>query len=217
MESRGRPDMAVQLWQQILLSDPNNTEAFAGLAQGSTSSWAPSIRPTRRSIACARSTPTTPTLPKSRPSQHPSQSDQLRQAGDLARQGKLDDAMGIYRQLYGDHPPDGDIALAYYQTLYGTPNGKESRHCRHARAGRSAIPAITRFAIALGVMLTYDGRTRAEGIRILQAHPRTPMRRPALRQALIWDAANPSSADELREYLKAHPQDAEVAGHLRTE
>ncbi len=33
LESRGRPDMAIQIWQQILLSDPKNTEAMAGLAR----------------------------------------------------------------------------------------------------------------------------------------------------------------------------------------
>ena len=31
-EARGRPDMAIQLWQQILLSAPGNTEALAALA-----------------------------------------------------------------------------------------------------------------------------------------------------------------------------------------
>jgi tetratricopeptide (TPR) repeat protein len=33
LEARGRPDLAIQLWQQILLSDPRNTAALAGLAQ----------------------------------------------------------------------------------------------------------------------------------------------------------------------------------------
>src|SRR5208282_1378002 len=33
LESRGRPDMAIQLWQQILLSEPGNTEALAGMAR----------------------------------------------------------------------------------------------------------------------------------------------------------------------------------------
>ena len=33
LESRGRPDMAIQLWQQILLSDPKNIDALAGLAK----------------------------------------------------------------------------------------------------------------------------------------------------------------------------------------
>ena len=33
LEARGRPDMALQLWQQVLLSEPNNPEALAGLAR----------------------------------------------------------------------------------------------------------------------------------------------------------------------------------------
>ena len=94
--------------------------------------------------------------------------------------------MRIYRQLYGDQPPNGDIALAYYQTLYGTASGKQQ-----AIAGMRALvdrnPTDPRYAIALGVMLTYDQHTRAEGIRILQAHPSDPGAQSALRQALIWD------------------------------
>ena len=113
--------------------------------------------------------------------------------------------MRIYRELYGDRPPDGDIALAYYQTLYGTSGGKESAIAA-MRALARAIPEIARYAVELGVMLTYDARTRAEGIRILREHPQDPSAQTALRQALIWDAANPTSAAELREYLKAHPR-----------
>ncbi len=122
--------------------------------------------------------------------------------------------MRIYRQLYGDHPPEGDIGVAYYQTLYGTATGKAA-----AMAGMRALaernPGDQRYAIALGTMLTYDARTRAEGIRILQAHPQDSDAQAALRQALMWDSANPASAAELREYLKAHPQDTEVARSLR--
>ena len=33
LESRGRPDIAVQVWQQILAADPNNAEALAGVAR----------------------------------------------------------------------------------------------------------------------------------------------------------------------------------------
>ena len=33
LESRGRPDMAIQIWQQILLSAPGDTDALAGLAK----------------------------------------------------------------------------------------------------------------------------------------------------------------------------------------
>ncbi len=64
-------------------------------------------------------------------------------------------------------------------------------------------------------MLTYDAKTRAEGIRILKEHPKDSNAQTALRQALIWDSANPASAAELRQYLKDHPQDTEIAGHLK--
>src|SRR5580658_4145180 len=33
LEVRGRMDMATQTWQQVLLSDPNNVDALAGLAR----------------------------------------------------------------------------------------------------------------------------------------------------------------------------------------
>ncbi len=141
-------------------------------------------------------------------------SDELRHAGDLAKQGRNDDAMRIYRQLYGDHPPDGDIAMAYYQTLYGTASGKQE-----AIAGMRGLaernPGDPRYSVQLGIMLTYDQRTRAEGIRILRAHASDPDAEAAYRQALIWDSSNPASAEALREYLKLHPEDQEIQKALK--
>jgi tetratricopeptide (TPR) repeat protein len=64
-------------------------------------------------------------------------------------------------------------------------------------------------------MLTYDSRTRAEGIRLLKEHSGDPSAQSALRQALMWDSANPASAAELRQYLKSHPQDTELTGRLK--
>ena len=214
LEARGRPDMAAQLWQQILLSTPENTEAMAGLARdyklmGSAdlSNQAldrlRKVNPKDPNIARIEAMPSTLVA-----------SSQLRHAGELAQQGRFDDAMRIYRQLYGDHPPEGDIALAYYKTLYGTSAGKAE-----AVAGMRALadrnPGDARYAVELGIMLTYDQHTRAEGIRILEAHPADLDAQTGLRQALMWDSANPASAAELREFLKSHPQDKELAGRLK--
>jgi tetratricopeptide (TPR) repeat protein len=214
LESRGRPDMAIQVWQQVLLSDPRNVEALAGLARdyklngNSEQSDAAlerlrSVNPNDPNIARIQALASTR-----------AQSDRLRQAGNLARQGHNEEAMTIYRELYGDLPPDGDIALAYYQTLYGTANGKESAIAA-MRALGARNPGDSRYEVELGVMLTYQASTRAEGIRLLKAHAQDPNAQSALRQALIWDAANPASAAELREYLKAHPQDTEIESHLK--
>jgi tetratricopeptide (TPR) repeat protein len=214
LESRGRPDMAIQLWQQILLSDPRNTDALAGMARdykmtGSNDKASEALERLRKV------NPNDPNIGKiAGMTSTRAQSDRLRQAGELARKGKAEDAMRIYRELYGDHPPDGDIALAYYQTLYGTPTGKDTAIAA-MRALEQRNPGDTRFAVELGIMLTYDPKTRAEGIRILDAHPKDPNAQTALRQALIWDSANPKSAAELRQYLKDHPQDTEISGHLK--
>jgi len=214
LESRGRPDMAIQLWQQILLSAPGDTDALAGLAKdyrliGSTdlSNQAldrlRKINPRDPNIARIESLPSTA-----------AESDALSHAGKLTREGRNDEAMRIYRQLYGDKPPNGDIALAYYQTLYGTSSGKPAAVAglRELAAQNAGDP---RYAVALGTLLTYDARSRAGGIRILQAHPHEPSAQAALRQALVWNSANPETASQLRQYLQAHPEDTELAGHLK--
>ena len=214
LESRGRPDMAIQIWQQILLSDTKNTEALAGLARDYKLTGA--AEKSSEALSRLRSiNPNDPNIAKIESmASVRSQSEALNRAGDLARAGKLDEAMRIYRQLYGDHPPDGDIALAYYQTLAGTAGGKEV-----AVAGmRSQVehnPGDPRYPIALGTILTYDARTRAEGISILRQHSQDSDAQAALRQALVWESANPASAEELRQYLKEHPQDTELTGRLK--
>ncbi len=208
--------MAVQLWQQVLLSEPNNSEALAGLARdyklmGAADKSDEALGRLRREH------PNDPNIAKiAAMTSTAAESSELKQAGELARQGRADESMRIYRQLYGDHPPDSDVGMAYYQTLYATNTGKAA-----AVAGMRAMadrnPGSAPFSVALGTMLTYDPRTRAEGIRILQAHPQDAEAQAALRKALIWNSANPSSAAELRQYLKQHPHDTEVAGNLRTE
>ena len=214
LESRGRPDMAIQIWQQVLLSDPKNLDALAGLARdykltGNAEQADAALERLRTA------NPNDPNIAKIQAlASTKAQSDELRQAGNLARQGHNEQAMKIYRELYGDRPPDGDIALAYYQTLYGTAGGKETAIAA-IRALAARNPGDSRYEVELGRMLTYQANTRAEGIRILKAHPQDPNAGPALRQALIWDAANPASAAELREYLRAHPQDTEIETHLK--
>jgi len=213
LEARGLPDMAIQLWQQVLLSDPKNAESLAGLARDlklSGSGQAIEALDRLRKV-----NPNDPNIAKIQAlASTPAESADLRQAGDLARQGKADDAMRIYRQLYGDRPPDGDIALAYYQTLYATAGGKQQAiAAMRAAAARNA--ADPRYSIGLGIMLTSAEKTRAEGIRILKEHPQDLNAQTALRQAIVTDAANPDSAAELRDYLKDHPQDPELEGRLK--
>ncbi|MGD0630218.1 MAG: tetratricopeptide repeat protein, partial [Terracidiphilus sp.] len=213
LEARGRPDMAIQLWQQILLSDPNNVESLAGLARDLKLTG--SDKATDALDRLRKASPNNPDIARIEGLANTrAESDSLRQAGELAGQGKADDAMRIYKQLYADRPPDGDVALAYYRTLYGTASGK-AESIAGMRAAAERNPGDPRFAVELGIMLTRDQKNRAEGIRILTEHPKDANAQAALRQALVWDAANPASAAELREYIKAHPNDTELAGRLK--
>ena len=213
LEARGRPDLAAQVWQQILLSDPKNPQALAGVARsfrlsGNSAASSAAIEKLRKL------NPNDPNIKKLE-SLHSnrSQDQRLAMAGTLAKSGNAVAAMKIYREYYGDHPPDGDIGLAYYDTLYATPDGRDEA-IAGMRAMAARNPSDPRFAVELGRMLTYDPRTRAEGIRILQQNQGVDDAATALRQALLWDAANPASATELRDYLKSNPQDKELAQKL---
>jgi len=214
LEGRGRPDIAAQVWSQILLSDPNNLQAMEGVARcyrlsGDSKASDEALDRLRRA------NPNDPNLSKIQSlTSNKTRDVRLGEAGALAKAGNAEAAMKIYRDYFGDHPPDGDMGMAYYDTLYATANGKQEA-INGIRAMANRNPTESRYAVALGRMLTYDARTRSEGIRILREHDKDSDAAAALRQALVWEAANPSSAPELKEYLKEHPNDTELAGKLK--
>ena len=49
------------------------------------------------------------------------QSVRLKEARSLAQQGKYADAMKVYRDLYPNGPPAGDMALEFYETQAAIP------------------------------------------------------------------------------------------------
>jgi tetratricopeptide (TPR) repeat protein len=213
LEVRGRMDMAAQTWQQVLLNDPNNTEALGGLARAYKLAGQPALAQTyidRLKVI----NPNDPGI--ARAETMGTQTDhnaELAQAGKLAQQGQYAEAMQLYRKLFGDAPPAGDIALAYYETEAATEDGRA-----HAIAGlRNLVaknPGDSRFQVALGRILTYNPKTRAEGRKILEQHPLDPQAVEALRQSLLWDAQNPATSADIRDYL-AHHNDQQLADALR--
>lgn len=214
LQSRGRDDIAAQVYRQILMADPNNIEAITGLARyyklsgkdAEATKYLEQLRllnPGDPNIARIQALSSTGT-----------RDSRLGEAGRLAQAGKYEEAMAIYRSQYGQNPPDGDMALAYYETEFATKSGKA-----HALEGLRGLvkhyPNEPQYAIALGRVLTYNGTTRAEGIRILKQYPKDGAAQAALRQALLWDVQNPASFSMIREYLKQHV-DEELSAKLRT-
>ena len=215
LEARGRIDLAAQTWQQVLLTDPNNSEAIGGLARAAKSAGNLSLTNTYLERLRAIN-PNDPGI--ARVQQMNTQANnnaQLQQAGKLAKDGQYGQAMNIYRQIYGAAPPPGDIALAYYETESATEEGRP-----HAVAGLRILsekyPGDSRYQVALGRILTYSPRTRAEGRKLLEQHPNDPQAVEALRQSLLWDAQNPATAGDIRTYLNQH-SDETLSTVLRNE
>ncbi len=211
LEQSGHIDLAAQSWQQVLLSDPNSEEALAGLGR-----WAKltgndaeahnyidrlrAVNPNSPEIARIEALVSSKT-----------QNQLLEQAAELAKNGHNEEALKIYRQAFGTHPPD-NWALAYYDTEAAiTETRQDGIEGLRGLAGK--YPSDPQYAIDLGRVLTYDEKTRSEGEKILSQYPQDAGAQAALRQALGWDVQNPASAPVVRDYLKLHP-DAELEKEL---
>jgi hypothetical protein len=90
-----------------------------------------------------------------------------------AHLGKYADAVKVYRDLYPNGPPAGEMALEFYETPAAIPELRRQAtdHLRELARQFSADP---RYAIVLGRTLTYDPKTRAEGMALLSHYDSSP-------------------------------------------
>src|ERR1700729_1356026 len=93
LEVRGRMDMAAQTWQQVLLSDPNNTTALAGLARSAKLSGNATLAATYLDRLRAIN-PNDPNISRVETmGSQQNQTAQLAQAGKLAQGGQYSQAI----------------------------------------------------------------------------------------------------------------------------
>lgn len=209
LEQSGHNDLAAQTWQQVLLSDPNNQQALEGLARWAKLSG--NEAQAEKYIARLRElNPNNPEIERIETlANTKAQNQTLQQAAELARGGHNEEALKIYRQSFGTHPPD-NWAQAYYDTEAAMEATREDG-IAGLRALAEKYPSDSQYAVDLGRVLTYDAKTRAEGEKILSQYPLDTHAQAVLRQALAWDVQNPAAAEEVRAYLKQHPDDEELA------
>lgn len=215
-EGRGRLDLAGQTWRHVLLADRNNAEALAGLAREAKQSGRAAeskqyldklrnVNPKSESIAKIEG------MQALRAS-----ANKLAQAGTLASQQRLQEAMEIYREAFGDEPPPGNVAIAYYETLASTATGWEAATAGLARFA-SRYPQATEYQFSLARLYTYRPKSRSEGIRMLLAVPaESPFAakaRLAVRQALLWEGPSATNVASLKAYLSRNA-DSELEGLL---
>jgi tetratricopeptide (TPR) repeat protein len=189
----GHLDIAVQTWQQVLLADANNREALLGIAKadmqlGKTDEARKYLERLRAAGGNAADISQIQAVPSLQ-----TQSTRLSEAGRLARAGRYTDAMRIYRDVLGDRPPAGDSALAYYDTEAAIPEERPEA-IEGLRRLSKQFPANSSYAVTLGRVLTYDAKTRAEGIAVLRQYENVSEAKSALQQAEAWNDRIQASA-----------------------
>jgi cellulose synthase operon protein C len=215
LEARGRMDLAAQNWNQVLLVNPNQTEALEGLARHAKQNGdAEALRRyLERLRKIDRDNPAIDAIEKARVLT-PQDLRLLDDAGRLAAQQKSGDAMAIYRRVFGDTPPPGKWAEAFYETEAST--GGRDQAIAQLRERSSRDPANEVYRLWLARLLTYDPATRQEGLGLLESirdSGAVDQARAAWRQALLWEKANPEVQSSLEAYTRRYP-DRELQNSL---
>jgi tetratricopeptide (TPR) repeat protein len=220
LEVRGRMDLAAQNWSQVLLVDPNQREALAGLARHAKQSG--DANNERLYLGRLRKlNPADPAIAAIERMRVLTRQEQARldEAGRLAAQKRPDEAMKIYLRLFGDEPPWGKWAEAYYDTLALSTGGRPKAIAR-LRALSSRDPNNEVYRLWLARILSYDEKTRTEALRLfgsIRDSGTVEQARSVWRQALAWEEENPAVQQSLEAYLKRYPDQElqQAANRLR--
>ena len=135
----------------------------------------------------------------------------------MAAQHHYQEALELYRKAFHGTEPSGMWAVSYYETEAAVP-AELPQAITGLRSLAKEYPANPGYQLALGRVLTYDPKTRVEGIHLLASvrgtADQTEQARRAWRQAILWDVNGPA-AETAREYLSRYP-DEQLEARLHT-
>lgn len=146
--------------------------------------------------------------------------DRMRQARQLARAGRDDEAADAYRALFPQGMPDDEISLEYAQVLGGTTGGWERARVELAALARRH-PLDARYQVAFHAHVSTHKPVDAatlHALRELAKDPSVAVSRPALeawRHAVLAMDTAEASVPFLREYVAANPGETAVSERLR--
>ncbi len=215
---QNRPDQVVRVLERVLLADPTNAEALAGLAeaQAQQGNAAAAQEALTRLRNIAPSDPRTNQADTAVRTQTVDAA-ALAQARQLAQSGRGAEAVERYRSLFRNGQVPDSFALEYYQTLAGTEGGWREARDGLADLARRA-PSNSAVQLAYAQVLTYREETRAQGLEILRRLSGQPDSQQsataAWRQALTWLGSGPEAVQPLEGYLRQYPNDAEMRRRL---
>ena len=150
LERRGRIDLAARVWEQVLLAEPEEADALAGMARysqqfGNADAARSYLEKLKKVDPSARAEAV-----EQPQGIDPRQQAKLEEAGKLAAQHNPEAAMRLYREVFGNHPPDGDLSIAYYETLASTPGGQSQAITRLRELAKDHADD-PRYTLAMGV------------------------------------------------------------------
>ena len=214
LEARGRTDLAAQNWKQVLLVDPKQTEALAGLARvakqnGDTEEERGYLDRLRKI------SPNHPDILRIEKMHVLTQAEhnRLDEAGRLTMQHRPDEAMKIYKEVFAGEPPYGKWAEPYYQAEAASTGGREKAISQLRNLSRRD-PSNEVYRLWLARVLSYNPKTRMEGLEMLESiHDpgSVEQARAEWRQALLWEKDNPAVLASVNAYLQRNP-DQELQG-----
>ncbi len=143
--------------------------------------------------------------------------DKLRQARQLARAGRAEEALKAFRAIFPDAFPDDDFALEHAQLVAATPDGWERGRSLLAELARKH-PDDPRYRVALASHVSTRKPVAADTLKTLRELTAIPsvsrQAREAWRRAVIAMDATQENVPALREYIAANPGETAVSERL---
>ncbi|HXU92882.1 MAG TPA: tetratricopeptide repeat protein, partial [Gallionella sp.] len=138
---------------------------------------------------------------------------ELRRARSLAKAGRYEEAVALFRKLFPDGPPSDDLTLEYWQLVANTPKGWYP-----ARDGIAKLlknnPDNPRYRLALAEHETSRLPIKRQALQVIIDMTKVPaysqQARDAWRSAMRRLSDSPSSLPLLRDYLAAEPNDSAI-------
>ncbi len=209
LEARGLIDLAADNWRKVLLANPNQTEALAGLARAAKEDGQ-SANETSYLDRLRKIDPRDPDIEAVERLRvfTPEERNHLDKAGRLAMQHNPDAAMKIYREVLGnEQPPLGKWAQPFYETEAASTGGKEEA-ISQLRELCAQHPRQEAYRLWLASLLSYDPKTRMEGFQLFESIKDpgfSEQARAVWRQALVWEEKNPEALASMEAYLQRYP------------
>lgn len=210
---KDRPDLAADALNQLLEINPNDPDALFQYGELSIQQ----NKPADAQKYLARLQQAAPNDPRIADLQAAIRTGRigpsdLSDARRLAKEGKLDEAVKKYQEVFKG-PPPSNYGIEYYMTLAGTPEGWDQ-----ARQGLEKLlremPNDPQLKLSLAQLYTYREPTRMQGIAMLAQLSKNPVvgasAAAAWKQTLTWLGGSPEAKQALQQYLAQYPKDADI-------